>query len=233
VDATTAALTLSLALLTVTLGALSARGLVRFVRARARVQLMWGIGLGLGALATAVELVVYVGIVDSLLLQTYVFLSAAIVGVLSLGSTRVLRSPRFERGYTAYVLTACGLVGALSFATPMPSSMVSAGVVSGNPPWLLLLLSSLVTVPATVVLLGAVVVSLRKSWRWQTLMMGVGACVLATGGALYIASFPVALYYSEFIGIVLIFVGLANLPQTTTVPATAGLPFKGTAVPPQ
>jgi hypothetical protein len=228
-DATTIALTLSLALLTGTLGALSARGIVRFTRGRTMVQLMWGMGLGLGAVATALELVVYVGFVDRLVLQAYVFLSAAIVGVLSLGSTRVLRSPRFERGYTAYIVTACGVVGFLSFTTPMPGSMVVAGVVSGNPPLLLLVLSSFITVPATFVLLGAVVVSLRKTWRWQTFMMGVGACVLATGGALYIASFPIALYYSEFIGIVLIFVGLANLPHATTTPATVVHPFKGKA----
>jgi hypothetical protein len=115
----------------------------------------------------------------------------------------------------------------------MPGSMVLAGVVSGNPPLLLLLLSSLVTVPATFVLLGAVAISLRKSWKWQTLMMGIGACVLATGGALYIAAFPVALYYSEFIGIVLIFIGLASLPQRTTVPTLTSYPLRGATVPPR
>jgi len=193
---------------------------------------MWGVGLGLATAATAVELIVYVGVVGPLLLQTYVFLSAAIVGFLSLGSTRVLRSTRFERGYTAYILTACGSVGALSFTTPMPSSMISGGVVSGNPPMLLLVLSSLVTVPATFVLLGAVVVSLRRTWRWQTLMMGIGACVLAAGGALYIASFPVALYYSEFIGIVLIFFGLVNLPQPSSGPAIAGYRLRANDQPP-
>jgi hypothetical protein len=231
-DAASIGIILSLVLLTTTLGILSARGVVRFLRARVATQLMWGVGLGLAAAATAVELVVYVGIVGTILLQTYVFLSAAIVGFLSLGSTRVLRSTRFERGYSAYVLTACGIVGALSFTTPMPSSMISAGVISGNPPILLLVLSSLVTVPATFVLLGAVVVSLRRTWRWQTLMMGIGACVLAAGGALYIASFPVALYYSEFIGIVLIFFGLVNLPQTSSVPVLAGKGLRASHQPP-
>jgi hypothetical protein len=190
---------------------------------------MWGVGLGFGATATAVELGVFVGVVDTFLLQVYVFLSAAIVGVLSLGSTRVLRSRRFEIGCTAYILAACGVVAGFSFTTPLPGTMVSAGVVSGNPPLLLILLSSLVTVPATFVLLGAVVVALRKRWRWQTLMMGIGACVLAVGGALYIASFPVALYYSEFIGIVLIFLGLVTLPQVATSPATTGHRLEKTA----
>jgi hypothetical protein len=216
----------SLLLLTVTLASLSTRGLVRFVRGGVRAQLLWGVGLALGAAATGVEFVVYLGIVNTPLLQVYVFLSAAIVGVLSLGSTRVLRNSRFERGYTAYMLAMCGAVGGLSFTTPLPSSMVSGGVVSGNPPLLLLVLSSFVTVPATCVLLGAVVLSLRKMWRWQTVLMGVGASVLAAGGALYIASFPVALYYAEFIGIVLIFLGLVSLPQIAASPSATRTPLR-------
>ncbi len=220
-DATSFGTALSLAVLTAALGTLSVRGIVRFVRERLRAQLMWGAGLSLASVATAVELVVFVGVVDGVLLQTYVFLSAAIVGVLSLGSTRAIQSPRFRSGYTAYTLAMCAAVAALSYSTPLSNSMVSGGVVSGNPPMSLLVLSSLVTVPATVVLLGAVVLSLRRSWQWRTVMMGIGASVLAAGGALYIASFPVALYYAEFIGIVLIFLGLVTLPQVAA--STAGI----------
>jgi len=211
----------SLVLLSGTLVVLSARSLTRYLRDRSRPQLMWGVGLSLAAVATIVELVVYAGLVDTPLLQAYVFLSAAIVGMLSLGSTRAIRNPRFRTGYASYTLAMCAIVGALSFTTPMPSSMVSGGVITGNPPVGLLVLSSLVTVPATVVLLGAVVLSLRRCWQWRTVMMGIGASVLAAGGALYIASFPVALYYSEFIGIVLIFLGLVTLPQVATSPLTA------------
>jgi len=228
-DAVSFGVPLSLAALTAILAGLSARGLLRSFRTRSRAQLMWGVGLGLASLATAVELVVYAGFVNGPLLQTYVFLSAAIVGFLSLGSTRVLRSTRFEHGYTAYILATCGVAAVLGFTTPMPSSMVSAGVISGNPPTLLIIVSCLVTIPATFVLLGAVVVALRRNWNWHTLMMGIGACVLAGGGALYIASFPVALYYSEFIGIVLIFFGLVSLPQVVASPSVARHRLQGTA----
>lgn len=211
----------SLVVLTATLAALSARGLVRFIRVRVASQLAWGAGLGFAAVATAIELVVYVGVVDVPLLQAYVFLSAAIVGVLSLGCTHVIRSPRFRAGYSAYTLAACALVGGLSFATPLPNTMVSGGVITGNPPLTLLVLSTLVTGPATVVLFAAVVLSLRKSWQWRTVMMGIGASVLAAGGALDIASFPAALYYAEFIGVILIFLGLVSLPHLVSVPAAA------------
>jgi hypothetical protein len=213
-DATDLPVAVSLAVLTVALSGMSARGFVRFARdPRSRSHLMWGSGLALAAAATTVELLVYEGMSGTILLQSYVFLSAAIVGVLSLGALRVLASATVRAAYSSYILAMCGATGVLTFTTPLSGAMVSKGVISGNPPANLLIVSTLVTGPATVVLLGAVVVSLRRSWRWQTLATGVGACILAAGGALYIASFPAALYYSEFLGVVFIFFGLVSMPH--------------------
>jgi hypothetical protein len=212
---------LSLVLLTTLLFILSVRALVRYGETRSRSQLMWGGGLACATAAMAVESVVFLGVVSSPILEAYVFLSAAIVGVLSLGATKILRRPRVERVYTAYILATTAVVAAASAITPLPTSMVSAGIITGNPPLLLILLSSLVTVPATVVLLTATALSLRRSWRWQTLLMAAGAIILGAGGALYIASFPIALYYAEFIGILLLFLGLVSLPQASAAPAPA------------
>jgi hypothetical protein len=203
----------SLALLTALLFVLSVRALVRYFGSRSRPQLMWGSGLAIATAAMGVESVVYLGVVTSPILQAYVFFSAAIVGVLSLGATKILRSPRIERFYTGYIVATSALVAVASALTPLPNSMVSSGIITGNPPIMLIVLSSLVTVPATVVLLTATALSLRRSWRWQTLLMAAGAIILGAGGALYIASFPIALYYAEFIGILLLFLGLVSLPQ--------------------
>jgi hypothetical protein len=49
--------------------------------------------------------------------------------------------------------------------------------------------------------------------------MAGGAIILGAGGALYIASFPIALYYAEFVGILLLFLGLISLPQASSAPA--------------
>jgi len=222
VDAELVLIATSLALLTTLLFVLSVRALAKYRENRSRSQLMWGGGLSIATAAMAVESVVYLGVVSSPLLQAYVFFSAAIVGVLSLGATKILRSPRVERVYTWYIAATCGLVAVASALTPLPDSMVTGGIISGNPPLDLILLSSLVTVPATVVLLTATALSLRRSWRWQTLLMAAGAVILGAGGALYIASFPIALYYAEFIGILLLFLGLVSLPQPT--PAAAPSP---------
>ncbi|EQD28853.1 hypothetical protein B1B_18852, partial [mine drainage metagenome] len=198
------------------------RGIRRYAAARSAPQLMWGLGLLCATGAMAIESVVFLGPVSTLALQTYVFLSAAIVGVLSLGATRALRRPRIERGYRAYIGLSTLVVAVASFLTPMPGGMVHQGIITGDPPLLLLILSSLVTGPATVVLLTASAISLRRDHRWQTLLMIAGAIILGGGGTLYIASFPVALYYAEFLGIILLFFGLVSLPQASPTRAPSG-----------
>jgi hypothetical protein len=207
----------SLTLLALALGALSVRGILRYVRGGPLPSLWWGVGLGLGTAGMVVELVTYLGITSSVLLQFYIFLAAGIVGVLSLGSACAYQRPRFEKVYTAYQGVCLALVLFFSFATAPPAGMVTQGIITGNPSLFLLILSSMVTVPATVVLLLAAVLSLRRSFRWRGLLILIGASVLGAGGAFYIASFPVALYYAEFIGIITLFFGLVDLSKFTVV----------------
>jgi len=201
--------------LAILLGGLAARGLVQYARQRIRPQLLWGSGLALAAAAVAIEAIVFVGIVVPVLLQTYLFLSAAIVGVLSLGATRILRHARVEAIYTVWAVASMAGVAALCFVTPAPDSLVVGGIISGNPPLPVLVVSSLVTGPATILLLSASYLSLKRNWRWQTVLMAAGAVILGAGGTLYIASFPVALYYAEFLGIFCLFLGIVSLPQSS------------------
>jgi hypothetical protein len=207
----------SLVVLTLLLAALCVRGLWRFRRTRILSELIWGCGLALAAAAMGVESAVFFGAVSSPILEAYVFLSAAIVGILSLGATKVLRRPLLARGYTWYILATCGLLAVAGALTPLSGRMVAGGIITGNPPLLLLVISSFITFPATVVLLTASVVALRRSRSWQTLLLIAGALILGAGGTLYIASFPVALYYAEFVGIILLFFGLISLPHPAAI----------------
>lgn len=214
-------LTGSLGLLTAALVVLTVRGFQRFRERPNRVQLAWSSGLALAAAAMAIETIVYAGVTNGPLLAAYVFLSAAIVGVLSLGAVRVLHRPRLEAGYAYFTLGACAALAVACAVIPLDAAgMVSGGIITGNPPLVLLVLSTLITGPATVLLLLSAAYSLRRTWRWQTMLMIAGALVLGAGGTLYIASFPIALYYAEFLGIVLLFLGLISLPKTD--PAHAG-----------
>jgi hypothetical protein len=215
------AIALSLGLLGIALAGLSARALARFLRKPEPTQGMWAAGMGMAAAAMGIETVVYVGVVSSGLLEAYVFVSAALVGLLSLGCTHVIRVVGFPKAYGAFILAACAVLAAACALTPLPLSMVSNGIIWQSPPLTLLILSSIITGPATIVLLAASVVSLRRSRKWQNLLIIGGALVLGAGGTLYIASFPVFLYYAEFIGIVLLFGGVVSLPRPS--PSAAGL----------
>lgn len=197
---------------------LTIRGVVRYRRSRGRVEAMWTGGLGFAAAAMIVEAVVYTGYSSPALLELYVFLSAAIVGVLSLGATHVIPNPRVVRGYTVYVAALTGILAIASALVAPPAGMVSGGIITGNPAVSLLILSSLITFPATIVLLASAVVSLRRSMKWQTMLLVGGALILGAGGTLYIASFPVALYYAEFVGILLLFFGIVSLPHPSPSP---------------
>ena len=224
-DAEQWGIAVSLGLLTVVLTVLAARGFIRFFQTHKHSQLGWGFGLGFGATATGIELLAYTGFVSPVLLQAYVFFSAAIVGTLSLGMVHAFRRALYRNLYSGYIIATSAVVAFFSFSTPVPGSMVQAGVISGNPPVFLLILSSLITVPATIVLLGFAVLALRRSFHWKGLLMIAGASVLAAGGAFYIASFPVALYYAEFIGIVLLFIGLTDFSKwITPAPAASTAP---------
>jgi hypothetical protein len=221
------AIAASLAALAAALGVLAVRGFVRAYRTRKVAQAMWAGGLVLGAAAMAIELLAYVGVVTEGLLQTYVFLSAGIVGVLSLGAVASFHRPRLTVGYTGFQVAALAATGVVSFATRLPLSMVSQGIIVGDPPVSLIVLSTVVTGPATVVLLWSAVASLRRAFRWSHVTMIAGACVLGAGGTLYLASFPVMLYYAEFVGIVMLFVGLVNLSRVAVpaaVPSTLARP---------
>ena len=219
-DADGYAITGSLFLLTALLAFLSSRSAYRYLSDHEPRELPWIGGLALAAAAMAIESAVFLGATGPILLQGYVFASAAIVGVLSLGAVHVLRRPRAERGYYVFTLAMIALVAAVSFSTPPASGMVANGVIAGDPSLLLVVLSSFVTFPATVVLLVASAIALRRSRKWQTILLIAGALILGAGGTLYIASFPATLYYTEFAGIILLFFGLVSLPHPSPAPTT-------------
>ena len=223
-DVSSVAIAGSLGLLAFALTGLSARALARFVRRPEPTQAMWASGMGMAAVAMGIETAVYVGFVSVGLLQAYVFVSAALVGLLSLGCTHVIRIPRFAQVYTGFILLASLVLAVFCFTTPLPLSMVTSGIITASPPLSLVLISSIITGPATIVLLAASVVSLQRSRRWQNLLIIGGALVLGAGGTLYIASFPAFLYYAEFIGIVLLFGGVISLPKPVVHAASLGQP---------
>ncbi len=205
---------------------LAVRNVIRYRTEPRGALLWWATGLGAAAAAMMLEAVVFVGISAPGLLDAYFFLTAATVAALSIGATGVLGHRRIELGYEGYILAVTAAVGVASFSLPLPDGIVSNGVISGSPSVWVVVLSSLVTFPATILLLAATALAIRSSRQWRPGLIVVGVGVLAAGGTLYIASLPAALYYAEFLGILLLFLGLVSLPHArpAKAPSPAGRP---------
>jgi hypothetical protein len=88
-------------------------------------------------------------------------------------------------------------------------------VVWGAPPTAVLFASVVVTVPSALLLIGAAVYGVVRQRRFPLVYIALGAAILALGGSLYVVSFPTTLYYAEFAGVLLLFVGFAKVGDRT------------------
>jgi hypothetical protein len=178
-----------------------------------RPHLYWSIGLLLVVVTLAIEVVFYVGTWSQGLIRWYLFLVAVLVGVLSMGSAELSLSVRGQRVYAIYLLGSIALCAYVILQAPQSPSILSSGVVTGYPGLEVTLVSILVTVPASVLMAASSLWAAYGQRRWRPAWTAAGIIVISVAGALYIVSLPVTLYYAEFIGIVLLFVGFGGVPS--------------------
>jgi hypothetical protein len=198
-----------LAALTSILAVVEAR---RYSERSARAHLFWTVGLVMVAVSLVVEAVFFYGTWSSVLAQTYFFLVAVLVGLLSMGSAELLFSVRAKWAYGAYMVGMMATVGFLSFSEPIDSSILSGGVVTGNPPIAVVIASTMLTVPAAAIMIYGSVRSAFQLRQWRLLSLAAGILVISAAGGLYIVSVPITLYFAEFVGVFLLYVGFGGFP---------------------
>ncbi|HEY6239046.1 MAG TPA: hypothetical protein VIZ68_07680 [Thermoplasmata archaeon] len=212
-----------LSVLTLLLAAVEAR---RFAARGGRAHLYWSAGLGLVVVTILFEAVFYSGAWSELLAQSYLFLVAVLVGLLSLGSAELLLPARARPIYAGYVAVTCAIVGYFSLTQPVAPSILSDGVFTGNPSLAVILASSLVTLPAAAVMVIGSLRSAVKLRQWRLLYVTAGILVISAAGTLYIVSVPITLYFAEFVGVLLLFIGFGGLPARSAArspaPSAAG-----------
>ena len=209
-----------LSVLTVVLTVLVAS---RYLRTRGLPHLFWAIGLGLVGVTLAQEVLLYLGFWSQLLIESYLLLIAVLVGILSIGSIETQSNLLLRRSYEAYIIAASLYAGFVAFTTPVDPSILTGGVVTGNPPLALLLASILLTVPGAGVLLITSIVGAFRTKRWSLLYIAGGTGVITAAGGLYIVAIPVTLYYAEFVGVFLLFLGFV-VPSFSRAPSAAPRP---------
>ena len=86
-------------------------------------------------------------------------------------------------------------------------------VVAGAPPISVIVTSSIATFPAAIVIIWVAAASYIQKRNVKMLSIIAGVIVVSIAGTLYIASFPAFLYYSEFFGILLLWLGFFDFSK--------------------
>jgi len=195
--------------------------LLRYRRDHLRWHLYWSVGILLTFVTLAQEAALFAGAWSQPMVRSYLVLVAVLVGVLSLGSAELALARRWRNvwfGFVGVASAACVVLGA---GTPVPSSILVGGVVTGAPPVGPLIASSVLTFPSALLLIGASAYGAIRQKRPRLLFITAGTAILALAGSLYLVSFPATLYYAEFVAVVLLFLGFVNVVERPTATAEA------------
>lgn len=176
--------------------------------------LWWGAGIFLGFVTILQEAVFYFGAWSERLMQSYIFLVALLVGLLSVGSVDLMKSKWVRAAWFGYVVLMSIATAYFSFTTPVGRDVVVNGVITGTLPAVDVISSTLVTAPGAIAIIVLALYSTLVRGKMGTLFIAAGGIVISISGAMFVLrSFPVTLYYAEFAGILLLFLGFIEFPS--------------------
>ncbi|MEM0111658.1 MAG: hypothetical protein QXK90_02700 [Candidatus Parvarchaeota archaeon] len=178
--------------------------------------LFWSIGLWLFTFGVVLEVLFASDIYSGLLIDIYLFIVALLVEALALGSVQFL-GKKVKKVYYVYAAVT-SVAMAVSFFFVDVGNIITNYVVFGPLPLLTTIISSVITFPAAAVIIISAYLTIRrarayrsdKARRHKDLQMSsiiAGVIVVSVAGTLYIAAYPELLYWSEFFGILLLWLG--------------------------
>jgi hypothetical protein len=182
----------------------------KYMKGKGRPYLYWSIGMWAFAVAAFEEIVFAFNYYDPVLINIYFFLVAMVVLFLSLGSVELIKSAKIKKYYMVFSILATILLIYSLVVTPEPgqSKLITGYVVTGLPALFVIITSSIIVYPASAALVVIALKSYLKRRVIKPLYIIAGVIVISAAGSLYLLSFPIFLYFSEFIGIVLLWLGL-------------------------
>lgn len=182
---------------------------MNFFRKSLISYIYWSTGMWLFALASLLEIFFSVGIYNIPLIDVYLFSVAVLVQLLSLGSLALTKKDSVFRAYAGYSIAADALLAVALVIYPV-GYILTNGVVFGLLPLFVIIVSSIITFPAAVILIVVGALSYRTGKDARMLSIIAGTIVVSIAGTLYIAAYPAFLYYAEFVGIVLLWIGFVD-----------------------
>jgi uncharacterized membrane protein YfcA len=210
--------------LTFVLAAILAVFLTRnYLQRRSKSYLFWSIGLWLFALSVFEEFLFSSGYFGESLIRSYFGIAAVLVEFLALGSIQLVKTSRVRTTYYIFCGASTVALGYFLGTVTIGKAILVSYVVSGTPPLSIVTVSSIITFPAVIVLIAVAALGYRRTKSPKMLSIIAGVVIVAIAGSLYIAQFPAFLYYSEFIGMLLLWLGFFNFPsRKKSNEATAG-----------
>ncbi|BFI73535.1 hypothetical protein YN1_5220 [Nanoarchaeota archaeon] len=189
---------------------------LKYFRTKVKNYIFWSSGLYLFSLGAFLELIFALGYYNEFLIDFYLFIVAILVNLLALGSIQFF-SNKIKKIYYIYSIIT-DIILLISFFFVKIGNIIQNYVVFGVLPLLITITSSLVTFPAVIVLLISAIISIRKAKniedkekrRHKIMQMSsiiAGVILLSIAGTLYIAAYPELLYWSQFFGVILLWLG--------------------------
>jgi len=199
--------------LTFVLAAILSAFLTRnYLQRRSRSYLFWSIGLWLFALSVLEEFLFSSGYYGEPLIRSYLGIAAILVEFLALGSIQLVKSSKLKAVYYIFCVASTVALGYF-LATETIGNILDSYVVYGTIPISIVTVSSIITFPAVVVLIVVAVLGYRRTKNPKMLSIIAGVLITAIAGSMYTAQFPALLYYSEFIGILFLWLGFFSFPS--------------------
>jgi hypothetical protein len=179
----------------------------KFLAKRSKSLLYWGSGLWVFAVSVLIEVVFAFNVYSGFLAGAYLFLVAAIVELLALGSMFLVKNEKLRLSYIVFMVVTSVVFIYFLLTEQIPNLLTSFVVFNPNLPLGVLIMSSVITFPAAIILIVVAALSYMKKKSNKLLSIIAGVIVVSVAGTLYIVGFPAFLYYSEFIGILLLWYG--------------------------
>ncbi|WP_337860201.1 hypothetical protein [Ferroplasma sp.] len=168
--------------------------------------LFWSAGLIVFTVAVFLEILMADKIYSRFLIDFYLFLVAVLVQFLALGSFALFGNKKFLNYYYIYSTLATVFLVVTLIVSPV-GNIINSHIVYGVLPLSVTISSSFVTFPAATFIILIAAISYKKFHSNKLLSIIAGVIIVAIAGTLYIAAIPVFLYYAEFIGILLLWLG--------------------------
>jgi hypothetical protein len=189
---------------------------LKYFKLKSKNYLFWSIGLWFFAVGVILEVLFALGLYSEVMIDSYLTIVALLVEALALGSVQFLGKTVKKIYYIYAIITTVAII--FSFFFVRVGNIIVNYVVFGLLPMFTTVISAIITFPAAAIIIASAYLAARRTKaytdrkvrRHKNLQMSsiiAGVVVVSIAGTLYIAAYPELLYWSEFFGILLLWLG--------------------------